>query len=155
MCILQSLCIYYNLYAYTTISMRILQSPCVYYNLHAYTTISMCILQSLCVYYNLYAYTTISMRILWSLWKQQSALIYYNKLIFFQLPQQLLKTFRDQHYKTFYTCNSWKDWVFVPGRPFQPFIMFVGKARAKHLKSIRIGRKGLPGTNTLSYYEHS
>ena len=66
MCILQSLCVYYNLYLYTTISIWILRSLCVYYNLYVYTTISMCILQSLCVYYNLYAYTTISMcRSLW------------------------------------------------------------------------------------------
>ena len=59
MCILRSLCVYYNLYVYTAISMFILQSLCVYYNIYVYTTISMCILQSLCVYYNLYVYTSV------------------------------------------------------------------------------------------------
>ena len=56
-----SLCLYYNLYVYTTISMSILQSLCKCCNLYVYTTISMSILQSLCLYYNLYVYTTISM----------------------------------------------------------------------------------------------
>ena len=58
-----SLCLYYNLYVYTTISMSILQSLCKCCNLYVYTTISMSILQSLCLYYNLYVYTTISVSI--------------------------------------------------------------------------------------------
>jgi hypothetical protein len=55
--------------------------------------------------------------------------------------------------------------VFVPGRPFQPSIMFVGNARSLFLSGmwlhssrlhsltpdIRQGWKGLPGTNTLAY----
>ncbi len=70
--ILQSPCIFYNLYAYTTITMHKLQSLCIYYNLYAYTTITMHIPQFLCLYYNIYANTTISMHIL------QSLCIYHN-----------------------------------------------------------------------------
>ena len=56
----RSLCVYYDVYVYTAISMCILQSLCAYYNLYVYTTICMCILQSLCVHYDLYVYTMIS-----------------------------------------------------------------------------------------------
>jgi hypothetical protein len=54
--------------------------------------------------------------------------------------------------------------VFVPGEPFQPRPVFVGKPypRVEHMKgaslapalptNIRLGLKGLPGTNTLAYY---
>ena len=49
MCILQSLCVYYFFYVYTTI-------VCVYYFFYVYSTFSMCILQSLCIYYDLYEY---------------------------------------------------------------------------------------------------
>ncbi len=51
--------------------------------------------------------------------------------------------------------------MFVPGKPFQLSLMFAGKAgaypRVEHLKgalptNIRLGWKGLPGTNTLAYY---
>jgi hypothetical protein len=59
--------------------------------------------------------------------------------------------------------------AFVPGMPFQPSLMFAGKAGSylsevhfkcstlwgRHLSSptnIRLGWKGLPGTNTLAYY---
>jgi hypothetical protein len=63
--------------------------------------------------------------------------------------------------------------MFVPGMPFQLCPMFVGKVRTgtyprvEHLKraspgfalnpvaNIRPDWKGLPGTNTLAYYEHS
>ena len=66
MFIAQSLCLYHNLYIYTTISMFIPQSLCLYHtlyaynNLNAYTTISMLTLQSQCLYKNLYGYTTTS-----------------------------------------------------------------------------------------------
>jgi hypothetical protein len=49
-----------------------------------------------------------------------------------------------------------------PYRSFQLSLMFVGRP-AKHLKcgkspslvsNIRLGRKGLPGSNTLAYYKH-
>ncbi len=59
----------------------------------------------------------------------------------------------------------------VPGRPFQPCLMVLGKVRAyprmKHLKgaslgqtpalfvNIRLDLKDLPVTNTLAYYENS
>ena len=62
-----SLCEYYYLYVYTTISMCKLLSLCLYYYLYVYTTISIWILLSLCDYYYFYVYTLISMRILWSL----------------------------------------------------------------------------------------
>jgi hypothetical protein len=55
--------------------------------------------------------------------------------------------------------------VFVPGKPFKPSLMFVGKAgaylRVEPLRgaslttlliNIRLGWKGLPGTDTLAYY---
>ncbi len=51
--------------------------------------------------------------------------------------------------------------MFVTGRSFQPNLMFEGKARSLPrwdlpiLTNIRPGWKGLPGTNTLAYYEHS
>ena len=61
MSILQSLCLYYDLYVYTTISMSILRSLCLYYDFYVNTMISMSILRSLCQYYDLYVYTTISM----------------------------------------------------------------------------------------------
>jgi hypothetical protein len=61
--------------------------------------------------------------------------------------------------------------VFVPGKPFQPNLMFVGEARSlpksgaseralhsgrprPYIANIRLGWKGLPGTNTLAYYEN-
>ncbi len=56
--------------------------------------------------------------------------------------------------------------MFVPGKPFQLTLMFVGKAVAYfqglYNKSsllylsanIILGLKGLPGTNTLAYYEN-
>ena len=68
LCILHSLCIFFNLYMYHTSSMCILQSPCVFYNPFVYSIISMCILQSLCVFYNLFVYSKISLCILRSLW---------------------------------------------------------------------------------------
>ncbi len=62
--------------------------------------------------------------------------------------------------------------MFAPGKPFQPSLMFVGKAGAypseKHLSdaprkgrllafptNITLGWKGLPGINALAYYEKS
>jgi hypothetical protein len=36
--------------------------------------------------------------------------------------------------------------MFVPGKPFQPSLMFVGKVRS--LPYIRLSWKGLQGTNT-------
>jgi hypothetical protein len=61
--------------------------------------------------------------------------------------------------------------VFVPGRPFQPRLMFAGKARAYHSEAafryallgklqalvadIKQGWKDLPGINTLVYLAHS
>ncbi len=49
--------------------------------------------------------------------------------------------------------------MFVLGRHSQPSLMFVGKTRgllkAPGLSSIiRLGWKGLPGTNTPAYYKH-
>jgi hypothetical protein len=40
---------------------------------------------------------------------------------------------------------------FVPGTPLHPSLMFVGKALPN---IIRLGWKGLPGTNILTYHEH-
>ncbi len=56
--------------------------------------------------------------------------------------------------------------MFVLGKPFQPSLMFMVTTRAlvKHLSdaplqalpaNIKLGWKGLPGTNTLAYYESS
>ena len=86
LCILRSLCVYYDLYVYTTISMCILRSQCVYYVLNVYTTISMCILWSLCVYYNLYVCTTIPMCIL------QSQCVYYNLYVCTTIPMCILRS---------------------------------------------------------------
>ncbi len=58
--------------------------------------------------------------------------------------------------------------MFVPGKTFQSSLLFVGKARPRveHLEGsligqapalpaiIRLGCRGLPGTNTLAYYEN-
>ncbi len=54
--------------------------------------------------------------------------------------------------------------MFVLGKPFQPSLMFAVKAVAypseapfRYLASptnIRLGWKGLPGTNTLAYYKN-
>ncbi len=58
--------------------------------------------------------------------------------------------------------------VFFPGQTLQPSLMFVGKARSLRYSGppewcftlvgsglkIRLGCKGLPGTNTLAYYEN-
>ncbi len=60
--------------------------------------------------------------------------------------------------------------MFVPGKPFQPSLMFVGEARSLPKSraperallgyaavlpaNTRLGWKGLPGTNTLAYYEN-
>ena len=60
--------------------------------------------------------------------------------------------------------------MFVPGKPFQPSLIFVDKVslpRMEHLKyaslgeapalpeNIRVGWKGFLGINTPPYYEHS
>jgi hypothetical protein len=55
--------------------------------------------------------------------------------------------------------------VFVPGRPIHPSLMFASKARILFrcftreglvlLANIRLGWKGLPGTNNLAYYKYS
>ncbi len=61
--------------------------------------------------------------------------------------------------------------MFAPGTLFQPSLMFAGKPgaypRVDHLKDVSLGQapalpvntrlfwKGLPGTNTLAYYENS
>ena len=61
--------------------------------------------------------------------------------------------------------------MFDPGKTYQPSLMFVVKARSipkvghikgvalgfanRRLANIRLGRKGLPGTNTLAYYKNS
>jgi hypothetical protein len=59
--------------------------------------------------------------------------------------------------------------MFVANKPYQPSLLFASKARSlpssTALKryarllampiNIRLGLKGLPGTNTLAYYEHS
>ena len=56
--------------------------------------------------------------------------------------------------------------MLVPGKPIQSSLMFAGKAKAclsgaTHRQAlafpsdIRLGWKGLPGTNSLAYYERS
>ena len=60
MCILWSLCVFYDLHVHTMISMCILWSLCVFYDLYVHTMISMCILWFLCVFYDLYVHTMIS-----------------------------------------------------------------------------------------------
>jgi hypothetical protein len=62
--------------------------------------------------------------------------------------------------------------VFIHGKPFQPSLLYVGKVRSlPFLKNLSdaphqgrllalpinngVGWKGLPGTNTLAYYENS
>ncbi len=61
--------------------------------------------------------------------------------------------------------------MFVPDKPFQPTPIFAIKpepSRVRHISgdplydrllalptNIRLGWKGLPGTNTLAYYENS
>ena len=67
MCILWSICVYYDLNVYTMIYKCILWSICVYYGFYVYTMIYMCILWFLCEYYDLYLYTMVSMCILWFL----------------------------------------------------------------------------------------
>jgi hypothetical protein len=66
-----------------------------------------------------------------------------------------------QCYKTFYVRNL----VFVPGKPFQSSLLFVGKARSLPYNGApemffnrvgfsfanKISQKGFPGTNTLAY----
>jgi len=45
----------------------------------------------------------------------------------------MLKKADGLYYKTFYGCNLWifvKKQVFVPVKPFQPSLMFVGVARS-------------------------
>ncbi len=47
--------------------------------------------------------------------------------------------------------------VFVPGEPFQPSVIFTSEATITylHIANIRLGWKGLAGTNTLAYLAHS
>ncbi len=63
--------------------------------------------------------------------------------------------------------------MFVAGKSYWPGLMFIGKAKSQPrgvgenlkgvsldkapalLANIRLGRKGLPGTNTLAYKENS
>jgi len=59
--------------------------------------------------------------------------------------------------------------VFVPGKPFQPSLMFARKVGDYPVKESfrwsaqgqaprrahKLGKKGLPGTNALAYYEKS
>jgi hypothetical protein len=56
--------------------------------------------------------------------------------------------------------------VLIPGKPFQPSLMFVGKARVEHLKGTLIGKalalvtnvglgwKGLPLTIAIAYSDN-
>jgi hypothetical protein len=46
--------------------------------------------------------------------------------------------------------------VFVPGRPSQSSLMLVDKARSLKalLVNLRLGWKGLQGTNTLDYHDY-
>ncbi len=39
----------------------------------------------------------------------------------------------------------------IPSKPFEPSLMFASKAGAAN---VRPGENGLPGTNTLAYYEN-
>ncbi len=75
-----------------------------------------------------------------------------------------------QRYKTFYVHNL-RIHNFVPAKPFQPSLMFVGKAKslpyslASESCFTWVGSsltrkdytswKAFPGTNTLADYEHS
>jgi hypothetical protein len=66
-----------------------------------------------------------------------------------------IKLFTAVVYKRAYLARA-----FVPGRTFQPSLMFAGKARSQpwreHLKDLTLKyKKGLPGTNTLAYLLHS
>jgi hypothetical protein len=70
------------------------------------------------------------------------------------------------HYKTFYGRNL----RIFPDKPFQSSLMFAGKTeptQVKHLsnaplqgsllaspQNIRLDWKGLPGTNTIAFYEN-
>ncbi len=50
--------------------------------------------------------------------------------------------------------------TFARGKPFQPSVMFVGKASSLPYSgapetNIKLDLKGLPWTNTLAYYDHS
>ncbi len=54
--------------------------------------------------------------------------------------------------------------VFVLGKPFQPSLMFMGKATLKWstfnlvgfglISNIRLGKRGSSGKNTLAYYKN-
>ena len=41
--------------------------------------------------------------------------------------------------------------MFVPGKPFQPSLMFLGKAKGAKLTNVSLCWKGLPEINTLAY----
>jgi hypothetical protein len=61
-----------------------------------------------------------------------------------------LQNYNTDCHRTLFTViiyGSYNKLVFVPGKPFQPSLMFAGKAGAEHLK-------GVPGTNTLAYYKN-
>ncbi len=100
--------------------------------------------------------------------------IYSTTLINFPVPSVTTKEkFHNtdtsgQSYKTFYGCNLCNKLVFVPGKPFQPSLMFGGKSgtylseaswRCSTLMCVEhslptniiLGWKGFPGTNTTRY----
>jgi hypothetical protein len=66
-----------------------------------------------------------------------------------------------QCYKTLHG-RTLRLFIMIPGKPFLPSLMFVGKARAYPSDAtkapalpanIRLGWKGLPRTNALAYYQ--
>ncbi len=67
----------------------------------------------------------------------------------------IIKLFKPMNYKF-----SKKARAFVPVKPFQPSLMFVGKARSLHLKvpaliaNFDLSQKGLRRKNTPAYYGH-
>ncbi len=84
--------------------------------------------------------------------------LYYESIKFYSTGPNVIDLFMSVIYKCSYQARA-----LVPGKTFQPSLMFVGKAKSlpKRGASFKCstwevsGWKGLPEANTLAYYKNS
>jgi hypothetical protein len=88
-----------------------------------------------------------NIRIGWKLPKAANTLAYY-------IGESVAGQAQGWYSQQFIFCVTYEwaqyAWVFVPGRLFQPSLIFARKAS----QNIRLSQKSLPGTNTQAYWAH-
>jgi hypothetical protein len=90
---------------------------------------------------------------------------FYEKCKISEILNQFLVSHRNNTWGQCYITlhgRALRLFIRIPGKPFLPSLMFVGKARAYPSDAnkapalpanIRLGWKGLPGKNALAYYQ--